>query len=443
MSDLKYLIIQVGQQCARSMKANFTSLSRQRFKNWKLIFVDDGSKDETQKEVKRLIQLYGLSDQVKLKHFPEKKGLLFHVWEVIQDRSAEFTHLLVMTGKHRFARDQAFEKLIKSHEQGWGIVWAKWRDRNNMIFQCGALHAYEPIRQQPWVFSGPLSVDKKYLQNISKQDLLDNNEEKSFFIEGGLQALGYITCENTIKRRFLNEVLFTYDEQQPIPYDSEGMWQDEWMPKELRETIHALADREPKEIRVDQPFFNQHLYAFTEMAFLAERQLSRMELAKAQISPGASSTKVQKVKDLELESEIANQLLPTEEEAELTPEENFNRLLTMDIEDAEMMAEAGLNQEALEIFLELAEHELENARIHTNIGVLHWSLENTKEGLKHFILAMKFDRDNRNPVMNCAGAWVELGRLDLATKLCTEFLERHPGDQAVYQLLKELETLAS
>ena len=132
------------------------------------------------------------------------------------------------------------------------------------------------------------------------------------------------------------------------------------------------------------------------MAFLAERQLSRMEMSKAQISAPVASKKVKKVKELEMESEIANQLLPTEEEVERTPEEDFARLLTMDIEDAEMMAEAGLNQEALDIFLELVEHESENARVHTNIGVLHWSLENTKAGLKHFILAMKYDRDNRN-----------------------------------------------
>ena len=86
-------------------------------------------------------------------------------------------------------------------------------------------------------------------------------------------------------------------------------------------------------------------------------------------------------------------------------------------------------------------YDQDNARIHTNIGVLHWNQEDTQEGMKHFLLAIRNDRDSHDPVLNCAGAWVELGRLDQAKSLCKDYLSRFPDDRPVTELLAELETL--
>ena len=61
--------------------------------------------------------------------------------------------------------------------------------------------------------------------------------------------------------------------------------------------------------------------------------------------------------------------------------------------------------------------------------------------MKHFLLAIRNDRDSHDPVLNCAGAWVELGRLDQAKALCADYLDRFPDDRPVKELLAELKTL--
>jgi tetratricopeptide (TPR) repeat protein len=442
MSEPTFLMVQVGHRSSSSIKANLGALSRQTHKNWKLVYVNDGNDDHTTSEFKRYTQMYGLKDRLIFISNEKEEGLAQCLWKALKMRKSE-THAILMKGKHRFSQDRALEKIAQAHSKGWAVVWGKWRDQLGNISESGALHPYEELRQQPWIFGGPLSFELKYLSNLTESDL-KTTETETFFNEAGMQAFGYGICEATIKRRFLREVLFTYDEKEPSPYDESGTWHDEWMSIELQEEVHDLASRETKELRVDQVFFKDHIYEFTEMAFLGERYLSRRELNLASMlisARGGGDGKMKRVGDIQTTSSIASTLLEQEDLSNLTEDEEREVFLRMDIEDAEMMAEAGFHDEALKIFAELMEYDPENARIHTNIGVLHWNMEETQEGMKHFLLAIRYDRDTRDPVMNCAGAWVELGRLDQAKMLCVDFLSRYPDDHPISDLLTELESI--
>lgn len=448
MSSLHFHIIQVGHRCQSSVKACLASLSRQTYKSWSLTYIDDASPDQTGAEITKFSKLYGLSDQISLKTLPERKGFAAGAWvalNAIKSQSAQQDGqgvVLLMDGLHRFSHDRALERISKAYEGGWAVVWGKWRDQEGMVCDAGALHPYEEVRQQPWVFGGPLSFDLKYLSKVSAQDL-QFEDSRVFFMGGGMQAFGYVLCESTIKRRYIRDILFTYDEICPSPFDTSGLWRDELMSKDLRSALNTLADREPRELRVDQRFFQEHIYEFTEMAFLGERYLTRRDFALRSVGgkqgPDTESTPI---KDLKFDSSIANSLITEDGDFEEMPiNDRKATLLRMDIEDAEMMAEAGFEGESLTVFKQLLEFDPDNARIHTNIGVLHWNQENTQEGMKHFLLAIRNDRDSHDPVLNCAGAWVELGRLDQAKALCKDFLDRYPEDRPVRELFAELKTL--
>ena len=451
MSNIKYHIIQIAHRNQSSVKASLASLSRQTHKDWTLTFIDDASPDQTSAEFQKYSGMYGLSDKVKIKEFPERKGFAACSWVSmnavkahLDDKSKQHI-VILMRGEHRFSQDRALEKLSKSFDDGWAVVWAKWRDADGVISDAGAIHPYEAVRQQPWVFNGPLCFDAKYLSVLSAQDL-QFEDSRQFFMDGGLQAFGYALCESTIKKRYLREVLFTYDEVCPSPFDTNGLWRDELMSKELRLAINHLADRESRELRVDQKFFQEHVYEFTEMAFVGERYMTRREFAIRSLSgsggDGKSSLEQSAFKDLKFDSSIASSLIADDEAIEgLSPDDQKTTLLRMDIEDAEIMAEAGFEEESLKVFNELLEFDPDNARVHTNIGVLHWNSENTQEGMKHFLLAIRNDRDSHDPVLNCAGAWVELGRLDQAKALCADYLDRFPEDRPVAELLTELKTI--
>ena len=92
-------------------------------------------------------------------------------------------------------------------------------------------------------------------------------------------------------------------------------------------------------------------------------------------------------------------------------------------------------------FQELLQHMPESGRIHTNLGVIYWEKEETQQAMSHFLQAIRYDRDNRDPVMNCAGALVGLGQIDEAKRLCRNFLEMHPNDHPVQELMGELDDL--
>ena len=448
MSNLHFNIIQVGHRCQTSVKATLASLSRQTYKQWSLTYIDDGSPDQTGAEVKKYSTMYGLSDRVTLKTLPEQKGFAAGVWISLSALRTQSPNpdqqqvVILMDGRHRFSHDRALERIHKAYDGGWAVVWGKWRDQEGMVCDAGALHPYEEVRQQPWVFGGPISFDLKYLSKISAQDL-QFDDSRQFFEDGGMQAFGYVLCESTIKRRYIRDVLFTFDEICPSPFDTNGLWRDGLMSKSLRLAINALADRSPRELRVDQRFFQDHIYEFTEMAFLGERYLTRRDFALRSLnSRGEPDQESTAIKDLKFDSSIANSLIAEDGDFESMPiESRQDILLRLDIEDAEMMAEAGFEAESLKVFEELLEYDQDNARIHTNIGVLHWNQENTQEGMKHFLLAIRNNRDSHDPVLNCAGAWVELGRMDQAKSLCQDFLSRFPEDRPVQELLAELKTL--
>jgi tetratricopeptide (TPR) repeat protein len=313
------------------------------------------------------------------------------------------------------------------------VAWGPWRDAQGRASEDSALHPFEPIRRQPWVFSGPFSFEARYARVMTARDL--QGEGGRFFDLGAGQAVGYAVCEATVKRRALREALFETDQDEPPPYRA-GLWREERVPPDLQRALSHLGRRPSREPRVDPRFFQEHLYAFMEMAFIAERQLTRRDVsfAPAAALGGAYPPRPSGEGEPPLDDELAGE--------DLSPKERRERLLLMDIEDVEMLAEAGDHAQALTFFQDLAKHAPDSARVQTNIGVLLWGKEEPQTAMKHFMLAIRHDRDNRDPVMNCAGAWVELGRLDQAMSICKDFLSRHPADEPVRSLLRELESLA-
>jgi tetratricopeptide (TPR) repeat protein len=441
MSDPFFLVIYVGRDNAPSVKHCLGGIARQTYKRWEAIYVDDASEDNSAKEVTRVSKLLGLEDRLFLADSDERKPMGAHLWHFIAPfgervgtpKEDEVTHIIVASPRFRFADDRALERIAEAHKEGWAVVWGRWRDASGELCEDNTLHPFEDVRQQPWVFSGPFSFEARYARVMTEDDLLD--KEGEHFHAGASQAIGYAVCEATIKRRALRSVLFESDQESPLPYQ-DGVWRDNLMPEALKDAIYTLAARPSKEPRVDPLFFQNQLYSFMQMAFIAERHLSRRELSQALVGGELreSFPKPPKFEMSEDERELAAQGLSTSERRE--------RLLLMDIEDVEMLAESGDNERALKLFRDLAEHAPDSARIQTNLGVLLWGMEEAQTAMKHFMLAIRHDRDNRDPVMNCAGAWFELGRLDQAKQICRDFLSRHPKDEPVKNLLLELESLS-
>jgi tetratricopeptide (TPR) repeat protein len=135
-------------------------------------------------------------------------------------------------------------------------------------------------------------------------------------------------------------------------------------------------------------------------------------------------------------SALAQALMP---QPTPTPEEQAQQEYIFELEDLEWFASQKDFQTALSIGKKLLLKNPDDARLHTNMGVIYWTLEESKLGMNHFVQAMRCDKNSRDPVLNCAAAWVELGQIEQAKKLCRNFLNDNPKDQPILELLTELE----
>jgi tetratricopeptide (TPR) repeat protein len=442
-------IVLYAHQCAIYLKANILAFSRQSFKKWQLTVIEDGSKDDTYRELQRLVGLYGLTDKVQIRRNDEKLGFLSSVVPVIRALGNTDRLILLMTGEFRFAHERVLEKIISVHQSGWEMTLGKWKNKDQLICQNAILHPFQPMREQPWAFCAPFSFRKKYFDQIQDREIKD--EQEQYFDAMGFQALAFPIFEQSIKRRLINEVLFMHEASVIDPFDDDLNWRDQLLSADQRRCLNALSKISPKITKVDQSFFQENSYEFMESAFLGERSLSRLESLDYGSSIPADSIKrsntktevklppnpfsVPKSNESEKPSALANAILP---QPTPTPEQKEEQEFEFEIEDMEWFAQQKQYTTALEIGKKLLAKKPENARIHTNMGVIYWSLEESKQGMNHFVQAMKYDKNNRDPVMNCAAAWVELGQIEQAKRLCQIFLTAHPDDQPILNLLEEL-----
>jgi tetratricopeptide (TPR) repeat protein len=442
-----------AHQNVNSLKSGILAFSRQTFKKWHLTIIEDASSDDSLKEIQRLSNLYGLSDRIEIINQTEKKGFLGSVYPLIKNLQNLDQYVFLMNADFRLAHEKALEKIVYAHQNGWEMVYGKWKNREQVVVQNIALHPFEAIRSQPWCFCAPFSFKRKYFESIQERELKD--ESGDFLNAIPYQALAFPIFEQSIKRRFLNESLWINDQTIIDPFDDLLVWQDHLLTSEQKMALKTLDQISPKLLKVDQVFFQENLYEFMENAFLGERSLSRYELshtvpssmAKAPINRQKSTntpsiTKMpnpftqDKSNPTEKPSALAQALMP---QPTPTPEEQAQQEYIFELEDLEWFASQKDFQTALSIGKKLLLKNPDDARLHTNMGVIYWTLEESKLGMNHFVQAMRCDKNSRDPVLNCAAAWVELGQIEQAKKLCRNFLNDNPKDQPILELLTELE----
>ena len=439
MSDHISILMDVDE--VQHLKAHLSSFSRQSHRAWDLTLSSGAEGQDALKEANRLVKLLGLQEQVKLVPLPESATALERLHRLIQQSRGDY--LLFFDQNHRLLSDKGLEEIISNHREGWEFVAGDVKHLDGLIRQR-RLHPFESCRQQPAAFFGPFSVSKSLCR---LPETLLQTSAGAWFEVATQQALGYALCERGTRVRFLGQPLFSYlEEVLPEPFNDEGLWVDARMPRPLAEEIHVLADRVSHR-RVDQSFFQSHIYEYMEMSAQAERMMTRLDLINSGGLIGVATPppeNTQRSRDPETRTKIlriSSLALGLDPKVELSDEQEELLAELSKIEEGELLAERGRFDEAREIFEALLPEMGESARLLTNLGVIYWVREESQRGMQCFVKAMKLDRDLRDPVMNFAGGMVELGHLSQALAVTRDFSRRHPDDEPVRELLKELEKI--
>jgi tetratricopeptide (TPR) repeat protein len=88
------------------------------------------------------------------------------------------------------------------------------------------------------------------------------------------------------------------------------------------------------------------------------------------------------------------------------------------------------------------EHEPENARAHSNLGVLHWRQGDLEKALTCLHQALELDSEDPDILYNSARALSAAGEMDAAADLLKMYLQRNPQDESAWRdygsLLREM-----
>ena len=107
---------------------------------------------------------------------------------------------------------------------------------------------------------------------------------------------------------------------------------------------------------------------------------------------------------------------------------------------AELKFQSENKEEAKVIFQEITRKWPDYATAHNNIAVISWEEGDFKKALQYFIRAIKNDPDDRDTILNCGRLLTALEKYEDAEKLYKSYLQKHPHDEDISQLLADLES---
>lgn len=87
------------------------------------------------------------------------------------------------------------------------------------------------------------------------------------------------------------------------------------------------------------------------------------------------------------------------------------------------------------------EHDPNNARARSNLGVLCWREGNLEEALRHLYRAIELDPEDSDILYNSASVLQAAGELDAAEDLLRLYLQRNPSDEPAWEGYTSLLTL--
>lgn len=93
---------------------------------------------------------------------------------------------------------------------------------------------------------------------------------------------------------------------------------------------------------------------------------------------------------------------------------------------------------AFDAWKSVVETDPNSAEAHNNLGVLHFDRQNLSEAAHHFKTAVEIDPDNQDAVYNYTGVLIAMGRFMEMKSICLTYLQRHPGDSEISEILEKL-----
>jgi glycosyltransferase involved in cell wall biosynthesis len=247
-TELPLVIITASYNNQTWCKAYIESLIHQNYTNWRIIYINDCSTDETLTTLLTFIEQYNLHNKITLINNPERKGHLYNQYHAIHSCN---THdiIIIVDGDDWLAHNDVFKTI--NHIYTTHDIWITYGQflycKKNKKGFCRPIPpdviAKNGIRDISWRTSHLRTFYAGLFQQIRLEDLL---YQGSFFPKCADVATMFPMLEMAGTHfHFIPDILYIYNDDNPLSYHHDPTHQ-----RELESYIRTLPRYTPLEKKV-------------------------------------------------------------------------------------------------------------------------------------------------------------------------------------------------
>ena len=220
MTNTHFTVIIPAYNCENWVEWNLKSVLNQKYENYKIIYVDDCSTDQTCVIAENTLSKSGVEYEIVSNS--QNMKALYNLYTQIH-RAENNSVIVTLDGDDALAGTDVFDKLdiFYSTRDCWMTVGSYMQNDNYMIVSPNVTDQYwsQNIRKVPWSFSHLRTFRKELFCKIKKEDLLD--ADGHFYKCTFDRAMMYPMVEMCGKEKvgLINDVLYIYNRHNPISVD--------------------------------------------------------------------------------------------------------------------------------------------------------------------------------------------------------------------------------
>lgn len=201
--------------CAR----NLDSVCMQKYTNYRIIYINDVSPDETSTLVQNYIATHNLAHKITFIDNEQRRGALANIYHAVHS-CADNEIIVTLDGDDWFTHDTVLQKINTAYADDIWLAYGQYEDYPlKRIGICAEIpqsiihnNAY---RSYTWVSSHPRTFYAWLFKKIKTTDL--QNTDGSFFATSWDMAFMFPMLEMAGKHtRFINEILYEYNIVNPL-----------------------------------------------------------------------------------------------------------------------------------------------------------------------------------------------------------------------------------
>ncbi|MDP2685288.1 MAG: glycosyltransferase family 2 protein [bacterium] len=215
----KIIVVVPSYKNSKWYERNLSSIIAQNYNNFKTIYVDDCSPDNTGELVEKYIAKHNQQNNISLIRNTERKGAMYNLYTMIH--SCDDNDIIVtLDGDDHLAHSNVLSRVAKEYDNPniW-LTWGQYKDSNGGVGCSKAIPenivTASSFRNYRWCSSHLRTFYAGLFKKIKKEDFLDS--KGNFYAMAWDLAMYFPMLEMAGNRgRFIPDILYVYNTQNEL-----------------------------------------------------------------------------------------------------------------------------------------------------------------------------------------------------------------------------------